>query len=294
MSALLTACGGGSDGDALTISAKAGSAEASPRAALTAGGETFQVLVPAYFYPSTGSDWERLAQSARAMPSVRITAILNPGNGPGRKVDKQYVRAIAEFTQAGGKVIGYVSTRYGRGNPSLAKVRTHIDNYLAFYGRENISGFFIDEMSDRTARLGFYREVYDYIKGLDSRLLVVGNPGTLPAAGYATVADTLVTFEGQASAYADFNPQPSHNWVYDYDKVKQAMLVHDAVGCPTMQASLSTAASERNHTGWVYVTDLHYDYANNVGDPWASLPSYWEKLLGTVDSINKGQALPSC
>jgi len=251
-------------------------------------------LVPAYFYPLPGSAWDQLAATAKAMPSVSITAIVNPSNGPGKKVDAQYASAINAFTQAGGKAIGYVSTRYGNGRRSQTDIRTHIDRYLAFYGRENISGFFIDEMADKSARLGFYQEIYVYIKGLDNKMQVIGNPGTLPQGDYAKVADTLVTFEGQASAYARFNPQPGYGWVYQYGADKQAMLVHDASDCRAMQASLSTAASERSHTGWVYVTDLHYDYANNIGDPWAGLPVYWDKLLASVDALNRGNALPGC
>lgn len=307
LSCLLAACGGGGDDAVDSVSEKKArsavqastaqqstplaSAAPTPSATNT---RTLQVLVPAYAYPVPGSTWDQLTLTTKAMPSVAVTAILNPSNGPGKKLDAQYLQAVAAFTQAGGKVIGYVSTRYGAGTPSQATVRTHIDRYLAFYGRENISGFFIDEMADNSARLGFYRDVYAYIKGLDSKLLVVGNPGTLPIADYAKVADTLVTFEGQAGAYAAFNPQPTYNWVYDYDASKQATLVHDALTCPAMQASLSTAASARSHTGWAYVTDLHYDYANNVGDPWAGLPAYWDKLLASVDAINKGLGLPAC
>ncbi|HQQ70695.1 MAG TPA: spherulation-specific family 4 protein [Alicycliphilus sp.] len=250
--------------------------------------------MPAYFYPLPGSPWDQLAATAKAMPSVSITAIVNPGNGPGKKADTQYAQALRAFTGAGGKAIGYVSTRYGNGAVSQATIRQHIDRYLAFYGRDQISGFFLDEMSNKAAQLGFYREIYNYIKGLDNQLQVLGNPGTLPVGDYATVADSLVTFEGQAVAYERFNPQPQYGWVYQYANDKQAMLVHDALDCPAMQSSLSTAATERSHTGWVYATDLHYDYANNIGDPWARLPVYWSQLLGTVDAINKGSALPSC
>ena len=252
------------------------------------------MLVPAYFYPLPGSSWDQLAATAKNMPSVSITAIVNPNSGPGTKVDAQYTQALRTFTQAGGKAIGYVATSYGSGAVSQADIRRHIDRYLAFYGREQISGFFLDEMSNKAAQLGFYREIYNYIKGLDSKLLVVGNPGTLPVGDYATVADSLVTFEGQAGAYERFNPQPQYGWVYQYGRDKQAMLAHDALDCRAMQSSLSTAATERSRTGWVYATDLHYDYANNIGDPWARLPVYWNQLLGTVDAINKGSALPNC
>jgi len=44
----------------------------------------------------------------------------------------------------------------------------------------------------------------------------------------------------------------------------------------------------------VYATDRHYDYATNTGNPWATLPAYWEQMLGTVDALNKGSVLPSC
>lgn len=294
MSCLLAACGGGGDSttaEEIAEKARRVTTAATPRAADAA---VLRVLVPAYFYPLPGSDWERLAATARAVPSVSITAIVNPNSGPGKKADALYTQAIQSFTQAGGKAIGYVATRYGRGGITQAKIRQQIDRYLAFYGREHISGFFLDEMADTANRLAFYREIYDYIKGLDASLQVLGNPGTLPAGDYASVADSLVTFEGQASAYAHFNPQPQHGWVYQYQRSKQAMLVHDAPDCPAMQSSLSTAATERSHTGWVYATDLHYDYANNIGDPWARLPVYWDKLLGSVDAINKGAALPGC
>ena len=252
------------------------------------------MLVPAYFYPLPGSSWDQLATTAKNMPSVSITAIVNPNSGPGTKVDAQYTQALRTFTQAGGKAIGYVATSYGSGAVSQADIRRHIDRYLAFYGREQISGFFLDEMSNKAAQLGFYREIYNYIKGLDSKLLVVGNPGTLPVGDYAAVADTLVTFEGSASAYASFNPLPNHGWVLGQVNSKQAMLVHDANDCRAMQASLGTAASERGNTGWVYATNLHYDYATDSGNPWAALPAHWERMLDTVDAINQGRPLPDC
>ena len=226
------------------------------------------------------------------MPDVTVTAIVNPSSGPGNKVDAQYTQAIRSFTGAGGKAIGYVSTRYGA--VSQAKARQHIDRYLAFYGREHISGFFLDEMADNASKLAFYRELHDYIKGLDRGLQVVGNPGTLPVGDYAAVADTLVTFEGQASAYARFNPQPEHGWVYEHSTSKQAMLVHDAAGCADMQSAVRAAANSAHYMGAVYVTHRHFDYPTQTGNPWAGLPTYWDNLVATVAALNQGRALPGC
>ncbi len=143
-------------------------------------------------------------------------------------------------------------------------------------------------------RLAFYRELYNYIKGLDSELRVVGNPGAFPAAGYAGVADVLVTFEDKASTYASFNPQNGHTWVYGQANTAQAMLVHNATSCAAMQTAVRTAATARSNTGLVYVTDLLFEPATNTGNPWAALPSYWTSLLDTVSALNRGTTLPGC
>lgn len=285
----LVGCGGSGEPDAGSPDGNPDAPYPQPPAA-----QPLQVLVPAYFYPLPGSAWEDLARGAKAWPGVRITAIVNPNNGASGKADPLIAQAIGAFTQAGGQVIGYVPTRYGNGKYSQADIRSQIDRYLAFYGRAQISGFFLDEMAATAPQLAFYRQIHDYIKGLDPRLLIVGNPGTLPVAQYADVADTLVTFEGQAQDYRSFDPAPLHPWVYQYSNTVQAMLTHDAPDCSDMLAALRTATSTRSNTGWVYVTDQHYDYANNIGNPWDALPSYWNALLSNVAAWNQGKALAGC
>ncbi|MBS0468641.1 MAG: spherulation-specific family 4 protein [Proteobacteria bacterium] len=252
-----------------------------------------ELLVPAYFSPGPGSDWDVLASGAQGFPAVSITAILNPGNGIFTKEDPLVTAAITAFRQNGGKVLGYVYTRYGRGTRSVADIQRNIDNYRQVYGAQ-IDGFFLDEMDATGKQLDFYRQIFQYIKGLDSRLRVVGNPGTYSVSDYANVADALVTFEGQAAAYRSASPQPANTWVYRLVNSAQVALVHDATSCAAMQDTLRSANTPQRNTGLVYATDLHYDYASNTGNPWAALPRYWPQLLATVDAINKGRALPSC
>jgi hypothetical protein len=253
-----------------------------------------EILVPAYFYPSTGSDWNRLTASAAAHPTVAITAIMNPNNGNFSRVDGNFTRAVTQFTDAGGKVLGYVLTRYGKGSRSIEDITTAIDRYLELYGRERISGIFLDEMASETTKLGFYREIYQYIKDIDPSLRVVGNPGTVPAAEFSSVVDTLVTFEGTAVDYWKYDPRPNNAWLYRLANSTQAMLAHNAAGCADMQAAVQAAASARNNAGWVYATDLEFNYTTGVGNPWASLPSYWDALVQTVDAVNTGASLPRC
>ncbi|MBS0611181.1 MAG: spherulation-specific family 4 protein [Proteobacteria bacterium] len=255
--------------------------------------QPLELLVPAYFSPGPGSDWDKLASGAQAYPAAPITAILNPNNGIFTKEDPLVTAAITAFRQGGGKVLAYVYTRYGNGARSVADVQRNIDNYRKTYGAQ-IDGIFLDEMDATGKQLAFYREIYQYIKGLDSRLRVVGNPGTYPVADSAGVADALVSFEGQATAYAGSTPQPANTWVYNRANSAQAALVHDATSCGAMQQVLRSANTPLRNTGLVYATDRHYDYATDTGNPWATLPSYWEQMLAAVDAANKGRALPGC
>ncbi len=253
-----------------------------------------EILVPAYFYPSATSDWNALTASAAAHPSVAITAIMNPNNGVFSSADANFTRAATQFVGAGGTVLGYVYTRYGKGSRSLADIKANIDKYLQFYGRERIGGIFLDEMASDTSKLDFYREIYRYIKGIDPSLRVVGNPGLIPTAGYAGVADTLVSFEGTAADYQKYDPRTQSAWLYTHTNRTQAMLTHNTATCSAMQGAVQAAASARNNAGWVYATEREFNYATGVGNPWAALPTYWDALVQTVDAVNTGATLPRC
>ena len=256
--------------------------------------QALEVLVPAYFNPNpSGSPWDQLISTAQAYPGVQVTAIMNPNDGIFSSADEQFARVVSDFTGEGGQVVAYVATGYGTGR-SVSAVKQNIDRYLRLYGRDQLSGFFLDEMGATSQHLAFYKQIYSYIKGLDEELRVIGNPGTLPVADYAGVADVLVTFEGKASDYTRFNPQDGSAWVYTRANSAQAMLVHNATSCAAMQTAMRAAATARNNTGLVYATDLLYDFATNTGNPWANLPSYWTSLLGTVSALNRGTALPGC
>ena len=253
-----------------------------------------EILVPAYFYPSTESDWNRLVTSALANPSVTITAILNPNNGIFTSADANFTRAGTQFVAAGGKLLGYVFTGYGKGSRTMTDIKRNIDRYLQLYGRERISGIFLDEMASESAKLDFYQEIYNHIKAIDPSLRVVGNPGMVPVADYAGVADALVSFEGTAADYQKYDPRPQNAWLYTYANPTQAMLAHNTASCAAMQTAMQAAASPRNNAGLVYATDREFNFATGVGNPWSALPVYWDALVQTVDAMNNGTSLPRC
>ncbi|GKS90147.1 spherulation-specific family 4 protein [Acidovorax sp. SUPP2539] len=251
-----------------------------------------EVLVPAYFYPSAGSPWDAMTAGASAYPSVSVTAILNPSNGVFTRANPEFTAAATAFVQAGGKLLGYVYTGYG--SRSISKVKGNIDKYLSLYGTGLVSGFFIDEMSSAPGRINYYRQLFDYIKSKGASLRVVGNPGTVPNAAYAAVADTLVTFENRNAAFADYDPRASGGWLYQMANTRQNALVHDAADCVAMQGAVRAAATARVNSGVIYVTDDTFNPDTQEGNPWDTLPAYWTRLLGTVDSVNRGATLPTC
>ncbi len=266
--------------------------------------KNLQVLVPAYFSASaTSSPWATLTSGAASYPDVQITAIANPNDGvltSTTEADDDLITAITDFKAVAGtsnKVIGYVATSGSGGTRSVADIKATIDNYIRLYP-DQLDGFFLDGMATDSARLTFFQDVFNYVKALSKGMstaatppgtpTVIGNPGTYPVAAYAGVADTLVTYAGNAAAYQGVDPQPASTWVYAKNNSAQAMLVHTASTCTDMQSAVKNANRPRMNTGMVYATNLA------VGASWSALPTYWQQLLGTVDALNKQRPLPLC
>jgi hypothetical protein len=264
-----------------------------------------QVLVPAYFTATgTSSPWATLTSGATSYPDVQINVIASTNSGiltASTKEDTDLTTAVKAFRAVSGtsnRVIGYVATSSSSGGTlSVADVKATIDNYIRLYPKL-LDGFFLDGMATDSARVAYFQDIYNYVKGLTSGMstgasapgtpLLVGNPGTYPVPAYAAVADTLVTYAGNSAAYQNVDPQPSSTWVYAKANTAQAMLVHSASTCTEMQAAVKNANRPRLNTGMVYATNLA------IGAPWSALPTYWPQLLGTVDALNKERTLPLC
>jgi Spherulation-specific family 4 len=136
------------------------------------------ILVPAYFYPGTGgpggvgNGWAAMAAAASEVP---ITAIFNPDSGPlPGPADPNYVTAMTNLENAGGKVVAYVYT--DNGNTSISTVEGQISTYISQYG-SLINGFLLDGMLVTPSTLSYYQSLDSYIKGRDSSYTVIGNPG---------------------------------------------------------------------------------------------------------------------
>jgi Spherulation-specific family 4 len=238
------------------------------------------LLVPAYFYPSFDpalSQWDEM--TAAAASGARITAIINPNNGPGAAQNGDYVNALNSFRAAGGHVLGYVYTCYGNNTctPGLPATRTAADvladaqRYANWY---NVDGIFLDEMSNSTTALPFYQTVADGLRAAQPAGKIVGNPGTSTPAAYLNVADTLVTFERGTGSYAGASSEP---WMSSVAPERQAHL-HYGVGSEAAMRALVLEAAQRN-AGYLYISN---DVAPN---PWDQLPSYWLAEVAAIGAV---------
>lgn len=228
------------------------------------------IVVPAYFYPTTNSPWNDLNAVAS---QAKITAIMNPDNGPGMFQDSNYVAAVNSFRTGGGRVIGYVHTSFG--TRPLSVIQAEIDTYLNFY---NIDGIFVDEMANTgpAQTLNYYRDLYNYVKGIDANWEVMGNPGTTTIEQYLTwpTADRLVVFEDLGSTYPAYTPS---SWNFDYDSSKFVHLVHsESSGDLLTDLNLAVA----RNAGGIYITD------DVLPNPWDKLPTYWSAEVAAVAQIN--------
>jgi hypothetical protein len=230
-----------------------------------------EIVVPAYFYPSAGSDWTDLNAAAGKVP---ITAIMNPGNGPGNATDSNYVAAVNAFRAAGGRVIGYVHSSYT--TRPLQQVLDDIDRYDSWY---DIDGIFVDEMSNTgpAQKLDYYKSIVNHVKSIDANWEVMGNPGTTTLEQYLTwpTADRLMVHENVGAAYPGYVPS---SWNFNYDSSSFVHLVHTESTIAAMRNDL-TLAVQRN-AGGIYVTD------DVLGNPWDRLPTYWNELVTGVATKN--------
>lgn len=241
--------------------------------ALTGHAAPLGIMVPAYFYPSSGGYWDSLDFAASRVPLI---AIMNPGSGPGASQDNAFVQALARLHQAGGTVIGYIHTSYG--TRPLTDVEADIDLYLSFYA---VDGFFVDEMSndENTNHLDYYAALYQYIKAKNTNYLVAGNPGTRTQEDYLTwpTSDSLMIFENDGTNFPGYVPSI---WVAQHPARQFVYLPYDVSTAATMSNYVGLAVAR--NAGWIYITD------DTLPNPYDTLPSYWTNEVDLLQSYNNG------
>jgi Spherulation-specific family 4 len=240
------------------------------------------ITVPAYFYP--GSLWEQLNEAAGQVP---LTAIMNPASGPqASAVDIiNYNNAVRSLQAAGGRVLGYVFTKYG--TRDISTIKAEVDLYETQY--TPLNGFFLDEMTGvpSAAEITYYREIYAYIKAKSANYQVTANPGSYSGEVYLqepAATDTLVTFENKVG----YDTAAAPAWVFRY---LARSFMHIPWSVPTVeQMETYVRLAKSRNTGQIYITDddgviVGSDFTN----PWDTLPSYWQQEVQLVKSLNAAE-----
>jgi hypothetical protein len=247
-----------------------------PGAAAEPGeGPKLRLTVPAYFYPADAGlkPWDRLIEAAGRVP---VVAIVNPDSGPGAKADANYTAVIGRARKGGVTLVGYVTTSYAR--RPLAEVKAEVDRWLELY--PGIHGILFDEQASAAGKVGYYAELYDYVRKKLPAGLVVGNPGTVCAADYVArpAADVVCLFEG-GKGFDAFRPPA---WADRYPARRFAAVAYQVETAKQMEEYLHEAL--RRRIGLVYITDAR------GANPYDRLPSYWDAEVAAVRRANEGKA----
>lgn len=178
-----------------------------------------QMIIPGYSYPEQSSTyWNTLQNNNKGIAYT----ILNQNNGEFTTKDSNYERLFKDNTKKGLKNLAYVHLTYSKRD--VKDIKENIKSYISLYGKENVKGFFLDE-TDALSSNGRkqLKEVYNYIKSLDSDLFVVANPGTtIPDSAY-DYADVFCTFESSADNYINSYRKDISSWESDTKKTDKVM-----------------------------------------------------------------------
>lgn len=236
-----------------------------------------EILIPAYFDPTDSPKlW---AQLNAAASTKEIVAIANPNNGPGKKLQDSYIEAINTLRLHGGHTVGYILSGYGKRDIDL--IKKDIDSWLKWYPQ--IEGIFVDEMANtnKDVHINLYQDVYNYIKGINTGLRIIGNPGINTIEAYMPTVDTMIIYEDTP---ANFKAYKQDAWNLNYDASRFGMLFYNATEAD-MNALGPTI--DKMHVGSRYCTN---DKLNN---PWDSLPTYFDALVSNWSNTNPNPVEPS-
>jgi Spherulation-specific family 4 len=229
-----------------------------------------RLLVPAYIYPSGDGrqDWQRLIVAAS---KVEIVAIVNPNSGPGEERNEEYAVIFTEATTKGLKLVGYVSTDFGK-RPQ-AEVKHDVDTWIRFYPQ--IRGFFFDQQPRQGRHAAQFAELRDYVKKNLQDPLVITNPGIPCDEAYlgqavSNVTCVFVNYQG----FDRFELPPT---LRTYDPSRFAAMPYDIADAESMRKVVKEAIVKR--IGYLYVSDA------KPPNQWGKLPAYWEDEVEEVSRL---------
>ena len=238
-----------------------------------------EMLYPLYNYPNGWNQsnyiWDDIAD---ANDRIDITAIINPDNGPGGINDpnSDYVNGMNDLAARSVDMIGYVYTNYG--NRAIDEIKEDIFKYYSDFNLSSttaLSGIFLDEASTSTEQsiLGYYEELYDYVKSLAGFETVILNHGTYAPEAYMLLADVNVIHENNYQSWLDYKPD---SYIDDYSDDHFAALLHSTSSESDMIDAIDLA--KLRGIGHIFITD------DMLSNPYDNLPTYWALEIDAIES----------
>ena len=203
---------------------------------------TIKEFIPLYSYPTF---WYKNINKLKNQ-----IVIINPDNGPGNKINNDYIKGINFLKQNNIIVYGYIATNYM--NKNINKIIAEINKYKKFYPK--LDGIFFDEINPN--KLKTYEKLADYCH-LKHFNFVALNPGTMVDKSFFNVKkfDIIVTIEND---YKNINfSYIKHQ--FSNSKTKSAALIYD-----TNNTSLRNKLKK---LGFYYI----YITPDKVPNPWDTI-----------------------
>ena len=241
------------------------------------------VILAAYSYPFVDSDYWKavIREGGEKIPYV----VINPNNGPGNKVDLNYVRQLEENVKAGIKNIAYIRTNYQK--RSLKSVLADVDKYYRLYGKNNLSGFFFDEVGvEEKNQPAYMKTIYEYVKNKSKDSLVIANPGRQITDNLAPYADIFVTSEISADEYINRFTEPESEFENNEDNFYR--IWHIVYGAKPEQYEQIIKLSRKRNVGWLMITD---DVQPN---PYDDLPTNFRRMAAMINNLDETFSTIKC
>ena len=258
------------------------------------------LLVPLYVYPSKEklNTWRLIEDAARAGRPMKV--IINPDNGPGKKVSSTYAANIAKLAAAGADthhsamtMLGYVFTEYGK--RPIDEVKADVRKWREFYPQ--VTGFFFDEAASKPDKLAYYKEICEYAKAkAGEECFICLNPGTVCDEGYMKIADCVVIFESPLDSWQKYSLNVSFKeghfpaWMARYPSDRFAIMilkVGEVVGASGTMTAPTPALIDS--VGRKALESANFIYMNPKWEGKSSYPvisgPYWGELLKLVSGF---------
>ena len=183
--------------------------------------DSLKILIPLYSEPSY---WNMKIEILKTVQdkNIKTYAIINPNNGPGKKLSPEYIEGIRLLKDYGIYILGYVHTLYGKRD--IHAIKEDIYTWSNYYQEFGVTGIFFDETPTSSDNIALYKDISSYSKSLDFNFIVLNSGYTIDKTFIQSkIADVIVTYENGHKAWKETFPLQSNK---SNSHTKLSILLH--------------------------------------------------------------------